>query len=77
MAGANTKKRSRCPNGTRKNKQTGKCEPKGSAANNVKKSNNTKKSKKVVKYRIKGKPGAKERKQKKAIQSIFVIVQRR
>ena len=28
MASTNTKKRSRCPNGTRKNPKTGKCEPK-------------------------------------------------
>jgi len=63
MAGTNTKKRSRCPNGTRKNKQTGKCEPKGSAANNVHK------SKKVYKYKVKAKPGSKERKQKKTMQN--------
>ena len=37
MPGSNTKKRSRCPNGQRKNPKTGKCEKKSSSKNSTKK----------------------------------------
>jgi hypothetical protein len=68
MAGNSTKKRTRCPNGTRKNPKTGKCEANTSRkANNAKannaKANNAKannaKANKVYKYRVKAKPSAK------------------
>ena len=71
MAGTNkntntsTKKRSRCPNGQRKNPKTGKCEPK-----KVKSSgNNNTKSPKKYKYTVLNKPSIKSRKQKKAMQN--------
>lgn len=68
MAGTNTntKKRSRCPNGQRKNPKTGKCEAKKvkSKGNN----NNTKATKKY-KYKRLNKPSLKSRKQKKAMQN--------
>ena len=64
----NTKKRSRCPNGQRKNPKTGNCEPKKSvkANNNNNKRNN---SKKRYKFRRVVKPSAKSKKQKKAMQN--------
>lgn len=71
MAGTNTstKKRSRCPNGQRKNPKTGKCEPKkvkSSGNNNAK----TKvKASKKYKYTVLNKPSIKSRKQKKAMQN--------
>ena len=53
MAGANTKKRSRCPNGMRKNSKTGNCEPKKSANTNRKPANTKKRSRKLYKYKVK------------------------
>lgn len=62
MASTNTKKRSRCPNGTRRNPKTGKCEPKKSVKrNNV---NNRNPSKKVAFKKVSKKstkPSAKQR----------------
>ena len=44
MAGANTKKRTRCANGTRRNPKTGNCEPKKAKSGvNTKKVNNSRK----------------------------------
>lgn len=90
MAGTNTKKRTRCPNGTRRNPKTGNCESKKAKSgvntkklNNSRKVNNnrkttnnqkatnsnSKKTRKVYKYKVKAKPGPKERKQKKEMQN--------
>ena len=68
MAGTNTstKKRSRCPNGQRKNPKTGKCEPKKSLKANNNKRNNSKKGFKFVRSK---KPGAMEKKRKKLMQN--------
>jgi hypothetical protein len=88
MAGNSTKKRTRCPNGTRKNPKTGKCEANTSRkannakANNAKannaKANNAKannaKANKVYKYRVKAQPSAKSRKQKKTMQNQFMLL---
>jgi hypothetical protein len=88
MAGNSTKKRTRCPNGTRKNPKTGKCEANNAKANNAKankvykyrvkakpsaKANNAK-ANKVYKYRVKAKPSAKSRKQKKTMQNQFMLL---
>ncbi len=72
MAGNSTKKRTRCPNGTRKNPKTGKCEANNAKANNAK-ANNAK-ANKVYKYRVKAKPSAKSRKQKKTMQNQFMLL---
>ena len=47
MPSTNSKKRTRCPNGTRKNPKTGKCEPKNSVKRNNNKKNNSKSSQKI------------------------------
>ena len=47
MPGSNTKKRSRCPNGQRKNPKTGNCEKKVSGKNSSKKNSGKKKVKKT------------------------------
>ena len=78
MAGNSAKKRTRCPNGTRKNLKTGKCEANTSRKANNAKANNAKannaKANKVYKYRVKAKPSAKSRKQKKTMQNQFMLL---
>jgi len=71
MSGSNAKKLPRCPNGTRRNLKTDKCEPKQKKSQgfNKVKANTTKKSKKVYKYKVKAKPSAKSKNQKKAMQN--------
>jgi hypothetical protein len=64
MASANSKKRSRCPNGTRKNPKTGKCEQKKSGKRNNNRNNVPKSSKKVAYKKVaktSKKPSAKQR----------------
>jgi hypothetical protein len=64
MAAANSKKRARCPNGTRKNPKTGKCEQKKSGKRNNNRNNAPKASKKVAYKKVaktSTKPSAKQR----------------
>ena len=64
MAGI-TKKRPRCPNGTRKNTKTGKCEPKKGMNTNT--TMEASKKKRTYKFKRAAKPGPKEKKQKKSM----------
>ena len=61
MASTNTKKRSRCPNGQRKNPKTGKCEPKKSKVSKNNGNNNKSKPTKKVAFRKVAKGSAKQR----------------